>query len=95
MNSMNMVKESPHISDNPVDSIDTGKELILHNDDVNTFEYVIETLIDVCGHQPEQAEQCAILAHTKGKCGIRKGDYALLKSLHDEMIRRGLTTTIE
>ena len=90
-----MVKESPRVSENPVDSENAGKELILHNDDFNTFEYVIDTLIEVCDHQPEQAEQCAFVAHTKGKCGVKKGDLSLLRSMQDEMIRRGLTTSIE
>jgi ATP-dependent Clp protease adaptor protein ClpS len=90
-----MPKESPRISDNPVESVDSVKELILHNDDFNTFEYVIESLIEVCGHHPEQAEQCAIIAHTKGKCGVKKGGLSELKTLHEEMNRRGLTTTID
>lgn len=90
-----MTKESPRISNKPVESDEVGKELILHNDDFNTFEYVIETLVEVCGHQPEQAEQCALIAHTKGKCGARTGEFTLLKPMHTEMSRRGLTTTIE
>ena len=90
-----MIKESPLNSESPVDSVNEGKELILHNDDFNTFEYVIDTLIEVCGHRPEQAEQCAIVAHTKGKCAVKKGDFSFLRSLHEEMIKRGLTTTIE
>lgn len=90
-----MTKESPRISDKPVESKETEKELILHNDDFNTFEYVIESLVEVCGHQPEQAEQCAIIAHTKGKCSAKTGEFTILKSMRDEMTRRGLTTTIE
>ena len=70
-------------------------ELVLHNDDFNTFEFVIDTLIEVCGHYPEQAEQCAIIAHTKGKCGIKTGEYEELAPIHTEMIKRGLTTKIE
>jgi ATP-dependent Clp protease adaptor protein ClpS len=90
-----MTKESPRISEKPVNSVDAGKELILHNDDHNTFDFVIDTLIEVCGHQPEQAEQCAIIAHTKGKCAVKKGEFSELKLLNDEMTRRGLSTTIE
>ena len=70
------------------------KELILFNDDVNTFEYVIETLIDVCGHDPFQAEQCALTAHNNGKCGIKTGSYDTLKPYYDEMTNRELSVTI-
>lgn len=70
------------------------KELILFNDEVNTFEYVIESLIDVCGHDPFQAEQCALTAHNNGKCGIKTGSYDTLKPYFDEMTNRELTVTI-
>jgi ATP-dependent Clp protease adaptor protein ClpS len=90
-----MIKANPRISDKPVSSDETGKELVLHNDQYNTFEFVIESLIEVCDHAPEQAEQCALIAHTKGKCGVKKGDLSLLNNLHNEMSRRGLTTTID
>jgi ATP-dependent Clp protease adaptor protein ClpS len=70
------------------------KELILFNDDVNTFEYVIETLIEVCGHDPYQAEQCALTAHFNGRCGIKSGTYDDLKPVYDEMTNRELTVSI-
>lgn len=70
------------------------KELILHNDDVNTFDYVIETLIEVCGHDQYQAEQCAMTAHFNGKCGIKSGPMHVLKPVYEEMINRELTVTI-
>ena len=70
-------------------------ELILHNDDFNTFDFVIESLIVVCGHEPEQAEQCAIITHLHGKCLIKTGSLDLLKTLHAELTNRKLTTTIE
>jgi ATP-dependent Clp protease adaptor protein ClpS len=70
------------------------RELILFNDEVNTFEYVIETLIEVCDHDPFQAEQCALTAHYKGKCGIKSGSYESLKPICDEMTNRELTVTI-
>ena len=57
---------------------DEGNSLILHNDDVNTFEFVIESLIDVCKHTSEQAEQCTYLIHYKGKCDVKKGDLSHL-----------------
>lgn len=76
--------------------LDAGlKELVLHNDDVNTFDYVIESLVDVCGHDATQAEQCALIAHYKGKCGVKMGTYDELKPPHDGMRERKLTVTIK
>jgi len=75
--------------------VDLNRGLILFNDDVNTFDFVIESLIEVCEHNPEQAEQCALIAHFKGKCTVREGDYSSLKPLHEAMTFRGLTVAIE
>ena len=55
--------------------------IILYNDDYNTFDYVIDTLVQVCGHTFEQAEQCAIIVHFKGKCDVKTGSYDYLKPL--------------
>ncbi|HTN37879.1 MAG TPA: ATP-dependent Clp protease adaptor ClpS, partial [Arachidicoccus sp.] len=57
---------------------DSPLQLIIWNDEVNTFEWVITTLIEVCGHSEEQAEQCAFIIHTKGKYAVKKGDYDTL-----------------
>jgi len=54
-------------------------EIVLFNDDVNTFEHVIDTLIDVCEHTPEQAEQCSLIVHYNGKCTVKTGEYNDLK----------------
>ncbi len=70
-------------------------QLIVWNDEVNTFEWVIETLISVCGHSPEQAEQCAMLIHTKGKYGVKNGGYDELKPMCDAITDRGIGATIE
>jgi ATP-dependent Clp protease adaptor protein ClpS len=75
-------------------SVSEEKELILFNDDVNTFEYVIETLIEVCGHDPFQAEQCALTAHYNGKCGVKSGPVQLLQPIYDELTQRELTVSI-
>jgi ATP-dependent Clp protease adaptor protein ClpS len=69
--------------------------LIMWNDEVNTFEWVIETLIDICDHAPEQAEQCAMLIHTKGKYAVKNGAYDDLKPLCDAITDRGIGATIE
>jgi ATP-dependent Clp protease adaptor protein ClpS len=71
------------------------KDLVLYNDDHNTFDFVIETLIDVCNHTPEQAEQCAYITHYKGKCAVKKGDYIKLKPMKEEINNRGLNSVIE
>ena len=69
--------------------------LILHNDDVNTFEHVIESLIEICHHDSIQAEQCTFIIHFKGKCDIKAGNFEDLNSMKKELKRRGLKATIE
>ncbi len=70
-------------------------QLIVWNDEVNTFEWVIETLQEVCGHSHEQAEQCAYLIHFKGKYAVKQGDYDELKPQCDAITERGIGATIE
>lgn len=70
-------------------------QLVVWNDEVNTFEWVIETLIKICCHTPEQAEQCAMLIHTQGKYAVKKGDYETLKPMCDAITDRGIGATIE
>lgn len=69
--------------------------LIVWNDDVNTFEWVIETLIEVCGHSPEQAEQCSYFIHYKGKYAVKNGQYEELKPMCDAITERGIGATVE
>lgn len=76
-------------------SLDEPCSLIVWNDNVNTFEWVIETLIEVCGHTQEQAEQCAMIIHTQGKYAVKRGSYDELKPLCDEIIDRGIGATVE
>ena len=71
------------------------KDLVVFNDDVNTFEHVIETLIKVCKHTSEQAEQCTYLVHYKGKCVVKNGTFKKLKPLCEALLERGLTAKIE
>jgi ATP-dependent Clp protease adaptor protein ClpS len=73
---------------------DEINKLILWNDDVNTFDFVIESLIEVCKHTPEQAEQCTILVHYKGKCTVKTGSMDVLKPMHKQLGDRGLTSEI-
>ncbi len=69
--------------------------LIVWNDEVNSFDWVIETLIDVCSHTMEQAEQCALLIHTKGKYAVKQGDFDKLKKLCEAITDRGINATVE
>ncbi|MCX6282555.1 MAG: ATP-dependent Clp protease adaptor ClpS [Bacteroidetes bacterium] len=90
-----MTKEKTDPSNHTRDQQEDIQDLILYNDDVNTFDFVIETLIDVCKHNPEQAEQCAMIAHMKGRCPVKNGASDILIPLKSEMTNRGLIVTIE
>jgi ATP-dependent Clp protease adaptor protein ClpS len=72
-----------------------SRSLILHDDDVNTFDFVIKSLIEVCEHNLEQAEQCTYIVHYKGKCDVKRGTYPVLKPLKDGLVSKGLTATID
>ncbi len=69
-------------------------EIVLFNDDYNTFDHVIETLIYACDHTPEQAEQCSLLVHYKGKCTVKTGPYADLKPRCSKLLDAGLNAEI-
>jgi len=69
--------------------------LVVWNDEVNTFEWVIETLVKVCGHTNEQAEQCAYIIHYQGKYAVKNGLYDQLKPECDAITERGIGATIE
>ena len=70
-------------------------KLILHNDDVNTFDWIIDTLVDVCKHTFEQAEQCSYIIHHKGKYAVKHGSFETLKPMKDAITDRGINATIE
>lgn len=74
----------------------SGREyyLVLYNDDIHSFDYVTEALMDVCGHAYEQAMQCTLIAHNKGSCDIRKGELKKLKKMKDALSAKDLSTTI-
>ena len=69
--------------------------LIVWNDDVNTFDWVIESLVNVCKHETLQAEQCALIIHHKGKCGVKKGSFDSLRPQAEALIDRGISATID
>lgn len=76
------------------ESVGVSYEILLHNDDVNTFDHVIDTLIRVCQHTSEQAEQCAILVHYKGKCTVKTGSLDKLKPQYSSLLDAGLSAEI-
>ena len=90
-----MVKEKIHNKKSSKESLEGIRNLILYNDDFNSFDFVIETLIKVCKHEPEQAEQCTLTVHFKGKCDIKSGTYKELIPICNEMTNRRLTVEIE
>lgn len=69
--------------------------LVIHNDEVNTFDWVIQCLIEVCKHTPEQAEQCSLIIHFKGRYGVKRGSKETLQPMRNSLIDRGLSVTLE
>ena len=76
------------------EKINLNNEIVLFNDDVNTFDHVIETLIRVCEHTNEQASQCALLVHYKGKCTVKTGSYDELEPQCSSLLEAGLSAEI-
>ena len=76
------------------EQVGINNEIVLYNDEVNTFDHVIDTLIKVCQHSSEQAEQCAILVHYKGKCTVKTGSFDELKPQCTRLLEAGLSAEI-
>jgi ATP-dependent Clp protease adaptor protein ClpS len=91
-----MVKEQQQLESDVLEDVmlDEIHTLWLINDDFNTFEFVIGTLIELCGHSYEQAMQCTFIAHNRGRCDILKGYYCELEIIAATMLNRGLTVRI-
>jgi ATP-dependent Clp protease adaptor protein ClpS len=90
------IKESPKISPE-VDVLEIEQEesqIVIFNDDVNTFDHVIETLVEVCGHTALQAEQCAMITHYKGKCSVKRGTFEVLVPMREAICDRGIWAEI-
>tara|TARA_B100001057_G_scaffold75757_1_gene70443 strand:+ start:11426 stop:11701 length:276 start_codon:yes stop_codon:yes gene_type:complete len=85
-------KEKKQVS-NKISKLDEN-QIILYNDDINTFDHVIETLMNVCGHKPLQAEQCTLIVHYKGKCSVKSGTLIDLKPRLKKLIQANLTAEI-
>lgn len=78
-----------------LEEIEVSHRLILLNDDFNTFEWVIETLMDVCKHDEVQAEQCAYIVHYKGKCAVSHGPFEKMKRMREQIVDRGIGAIVE
>ncbi|WP_304198484.1 ATP-dependent Clp protease adaptor ClpS [Flavobacterium alvei] len=76
------------------EAISINNEIIVYNDDVNTFDHVIETLIRVCNHTPEQAEQCSLIVHYNGKCTVKTDVLEKLKPQCTQLLEAGLSAEI-
>jgi len=74
--------------------ITANNEIVLYNDEVNTFDHVIDTLIRVCRHTAEQAEQCSLIVHYNGKCTVKTGEYKDLKPQCTQLLEAGLSAEI-
>ncbi len=90
-----MIKGNPFLSEESIELLIDNKEIILYNDDVNTFDFVINTLIELCGHDSIQAEQCAFIVHFSGKCAVKSGDFEEIRPIYQEMINRKLSVEIK
>ncbi|SFU34492.1 ATP-dependent Clp protease adaptor protein ClpS [Pustulibacterium marinum] len=76
------------------EEVKNQNEIVLYNDEVNTFDHVIDTLIRTCDHTPEQAEQCSLIVHYNGKCTVKTGDFDDLKPRCTSMLEAGLSAEI-
>jgi ATP-dependent Clp protease adaptor protein ClpS len=85
----------PFSVDNTEVDVQDPLQLIVWNDEVNTFEWVIETLVAVCQQTHEQAEQCAYIIHFRGKYAVKQGEYDELKPMCDAITERGIGATLE
>jgi len=76
-------------------AVEDGWHIVLYNDDHNTFDHVIECLMAYCGHEALQAEQCALIVHTRGKCSVKTGDITELEPICTALLERDLTAEVE
>ncbi len=90
-----MVKNKPEKNKQKNRDSSNYVNLVVYNDDVNTFDHVISTLVDVCKHEPEQAEQCTLIIHHKGKCVVRSGDKKIMIDMCQKIHERNITAKVE
>lgn len=95
MSDKERTREQPFIEEFNEVRDNEENRLVLHNDEVNTFDFVIECLIEICKHTTEQAEQCTYLVHYKGKCDVKNGSFEELRLMRNALVDKGLSATIE
>ncbi len=95
ISSINTVEVEEQISVDIKELIEDLNHVVLYNDDVNTFDHVINCLIKYCSHTSEQAEQCAFIVHYKGKCSVKKGNKSSLLPIHQALLENGLSSSIQ
>ncbi len=91
---LNSYDEEVEVLEETLVDSERENELVVFNDDVNTFDHVIKTLIEVCDHTPEQAEQCTLIIHYKGKCAVKNGTYEELVPMRTAICDRGISAEI-
>lgn len=89
------MKEKTLHKDDKLNSGSESSTLILYNDDFNTFDHVIKSLIEVCGHDSVQAEQCALIVHLKGRCEVKTGLAEVLNVMCRSLNVKGLNSKVE
>jgi ATP-dependent Clp protease adaptor protein ClpS len=89
------MKEETLHKDDKLKSGSESNTLILYNDDYNTFDHVIKSLVEVCGHDPVQAEQCALIVHFKGSCDVKIGILEVLNAMSRSLNLKGLNSKVE
>ena len=90
MSTKEKVREKIELKEN----VSFDNEIVMYNDDVNTFDHLIDTLIRVCSHTPEQAEQCSLIIHYKGKCTVKTGSVKELTPQCLQLLEAGLSAEI-
>jgi ATP-dependent Clp protease adaptor protein ClpS len=90
-----VVREDVLTLDEVLEAVKHGYALVVYNDDFNTFDWVIESLVKVCKHTTEQAEQCSLLIHFKGKCAVKHGEKEELIPMKEALLERGITAKVE
>lgn len=94
-----MRANSPEVEELVIEETETKNtdlhDLIVWNDDVNTFDHVIQSLVEICEHTREQAEQCSLIIHFKGKCSVKRGEFEKLRPMAEGLIDRTINATIE
>lgn len=88
-------QEQTQLDELVIEEIIDQRDLVVFNDDFNTFDHVIESLVKVCKHNPLQAEQCTFIIHYKGKCQVKSGEYDALEPMCTALLDRGITAEIQ